>query len=86
MIFKWSWESGEFDCNLANIFPREGITKVILETTGLSVLLQWPVSVEKSILGIIEKHPKDNAGIGQSQYGFMRGKSYSVPSEGREGL
>ena len=31
--------------------------------------------MEKIILGVIEKHLKDNAVIGQSQQGFMKGKS-----------
>ena len=31
--------------------------------------------MEKIILGVIEKHLKDNAVIGHSQHRFMRGKS-----------
>ena len=32
--------------------------------------------MEKIILGVTEKHLKDNAVIGNSQHGFTRGKSY----------
>ncbi|KAJ7413878.1 RNA-directed DNA polymerase from mobile element jockey-like protein [Pitangus sulphuratus] len=77
MIFEQSWESGEVppDWKLANIVM---IFKKSKEDPGnyrpVSLTSVPGKVMEKIILGSIEKHLKDNAVIGHSQHGFMRGK------------
>ncbi|KAJ7424043.1 hypothetical protein WISP_30579 [Willisornis vidua] len=79
LIFEWSWKSGEVlaGWKLANVVlifkkgkkedPRN--YKPVNLTSGPGKVMA------KIILGGIEKHLKDNAVIGLSQHGFMRGKS-----------
>ncbi|KAJ7410299.1 hypothetical protein BTVI_53883 [Pitangus sulphuratus] len=79
IIFEQSWESREVpaDWNLANVVPVFKMGKK--EDPGnyrpVSVTSVFGKVMEKIILGGIEKHQKDNAVIGHSQHGFMRGKS-----------
>ncbi|GAB0178388.1 mitochondrial enolase superfamily member 1 [Grus japonensis] len=79
IIFQWSCESGEVpvDWKLANVVPV--FKKGKKEDTGNyrpDSLISVPGKItEKLILGVIEKHLRDNAVIGHSQHKFMRGKS-----------
>ncbi|TRZ07292.1 hypothetical protein HGM15179_019816, partial [Zosterops borbonicus] len=79
MISQWSWESGEVpvDWTLGNIIPifkkhkRDGPGKY----RPVSLTSVPGKIMERTILGVIEKHLKDNAVTDHSQHGFMRGKS-----------
>lgn len=75
-----SWEFGEVpvDWKLVNIVPifKEG-KKEDPGNCRLGCLTPVPIKLmENIILEGIEKHWEDNAGIGHSQHGFMRGKSW----------
>jgi len=75
-----SWESREVpvDWKLVNVIPifnkdrKEDPTNYRPEyfTLVLGKIM------EKIILGVTEKHLKDNAVIGQSQHGFTKGKTF----------
>ncbi|KAJ7420798.1 hypothetical protein BTVI_20301 [Pitangus sulphuratus] len=78
MIFELSWESREVPADTK-------LAKVVLifkrckkEDPGnyrpVSLTSASGKDMEKITLGGIEKHLKDNAVIGHSQHGFMRGK------------
>jgi len=74
IIFQPSWKSDEVPLHrkLTKFQFSRRARKKTLVTTGLT-----SVSVkimEKIILGVLEKHMKDNAVIGRSQHGFTRRK------------
>ncbi|KAJ7406272.1 hypothetical protein WISP_134811 [Willisornis vidua] len=71
MIFEWSWESAGIpvDWNLANVpIFKTGHKGGPGNYRPVSFTSVMGKSMEKIILEVIEKHLKDNAGIGQSQY------------------
>ncbi|KAK4807096.1 hypothetical protein QYF61_018437 [Mycteria americana] len=74
-----SWESREVpvDWKLANVIPifKKGKKEDPGNHRPVSHTSVPGKIMEKIILGVIEKHLKDNAVIGQSQHGFTRGKS-----------
>ncbi|KAK4827430.1 hypothetical protein QYF61_017868 [Mycteria americana] len=78
IIFQWSWESGQVpvDWKLANVVPifKKGKKEDPGNYRPVS-LTSVPGRIMEVILGVIEKHLRDNAAIGHSQCGFMRGKS-----------
>ena len=79
IIFQWSWDSGEvpFDCKLAKVVPI--FKKVKKEDPGnyrpVSHISVPGKIMEKIMLGVIEKHLKDNSDIGRSQHKLMRERS-----------
>ncbi|KAJ7412351.1 RNA-directed DNA polymerase from mobile element jockey-like protein [Pitangus sulphuratus] len=79
MIFEQSWESGEVpaDWKLVNIVSifKKGKKGKPINYRPFSLTSVPGKVMDKIILGGIEKHLKDNAVIGYSQHGFMRGKS-----------
>ena len=77
IISQWSWESGEvpIDWKLANIVPIFKSKKEDPSNHRPVSLTSVPGKImEKIMLGVIEKHLKDNVVIGHSQHRFMRGK------------
>ncbi|KAK4831271.1 hypothetical protein QYF61_016741 [Mycteria americana] len=79
IIFQWSWESGEVpvDWKMANVVPifKNGKKEDPVNYRPVSLTSVPGKIMEKVILGVIEKHLRDNAVIGHSQHGFTRGKS-----------
>ncbi|TRZ26480.1 hypothetical protein HGM15179_000637 [Zosterops borbonicus] len=79
MIFEPSWESGDVpaDWKLINIVPifRKGKKEDPGSNRPVSLTSVSGKSMEKIILGVTKKNLKDNAVIGHSHYGFVRGKS-----------
>ncbi|GAB0188372.1 mitochondrial enolase superfamily member 1 [Grus japonensis] len=79
IIFQWSWESGEVsvDWKLANVVPifKNGKKDDPGNYRPLSLTSVPGKIMEKIMLGVIEKHLKDNAVIGHSQHGFVRGRA-----------
>ncbi|GAB0190793.1 mitochondrial enolase superfamily member 1 [Grus japonensis] len=79
IIFQWSWESGEVpvDWKLANIVPifKKGKKEDPGNYKPVSLTSVPGKIMEKIMLGVIEKHLKDNAVIGHSQHGFVRGRA-----------
>ena len=79
IIFQWSWESGEVpvDWKLANVVPifKKGKKEDPGNYRPVSLTSVPAKIMEKVILGVIEKHLRDNAVIGHSQHGFTSGKS-----------
>ena len=75
-IFQWSWDSVEVPVNwkLANVVPifKKGKTKDPGNYRHVSLTSVPGKIMEKVILGVIEKHLRDNAVIG-----------YTQPHEGR---
>lgn len=71
MIFEWSWESGELPvgCKLAKVIPvfKKGKKDNPGNYRPVS-LTSVPGKIMEIILGVIEKHLKDNAVIGHSQH------------------
>ena len=82
MIFQCSWDSGEgpIDWKLPNVVPvfKKGNRDDPSNYRPVSLNSVPGKIMEKIILGVIEKHLKDNAVIAPSQHGFMRGKSCST--------
>ena len=81
IIFQWSWESGEVPVNwkLATVVPVFRKGKEDPDNYMLVSLTSVPGKImEKVILGVTEKHLRDNTVIGHSQHGFTRGKSCSA--------
>ncbi|KAK4831728.1 hypothetical protein QYF61_018858 [Mycteria americana] len=77
MIFQQSWESGEFPVHwkLVNVpIFKKGKKEDCGNYRPVSLTSVPRKIMEKVILGV-EKHLRDNTVIGQSQHGFMRGKS-----------
>ncbi|KAJ7404352.1 hypothetical protein BTVI_72513 [Pitangus sulphuratus] len=78
MIFEQCWEYRVVpaDWKLANVVPvfKKG-KKDTRNNRPVSLTSVTGEVMEKIILGGVEKHPKDKTVIGQSQHGFMRGKS-----------
>ncbi|GAB0204012.1 mitochondrial enolase superfamily member 1 [Grus japonensis] len=80
IIFQWSWESGEVpvDWKLANVVPtfKKGKKEAPGNYRPVSLTSVPGKIMEKIMLGVIEKHLKDNnAVIGHSQHGFVRGRA-----------
>ncbi|GAB0203202.1 hypothetical protein GRJ2_002785800 [Grus japonensis] len=79
IIFQRSWESGEVpvDWKLANVVPifKKGKQEDPGNYRPVSLTSVPGKIMEKIMLGVIEKHLKDNAVIGHSQHGFMRGRA-----------
>ncbi|GAB0182551.1 mitochondrial enolase superfamily member 1 [Grus japonensis] len=79
IIFEWSWESGEVsvDWKLANVVPifKKGKKEDPGNYRPVSLTSVPGKIVEKIMLGVIEKHLKDNTVIGHSQHGFVRGRA-----------
>ncbi|KAJ7423231.1 Ubiquilin-1 [Pitangus sulphuratus] len=79
MIFEWSWESREVsaDWKLVNIVLifKKGKKEDPGNYRPISLTSVSAKITEKVILVGIEKRLKDNAVIGNSQHGFMRGMS-----------
>ncbi|GAB0208000.1 mitochondrial enolase superfamily member 1 [Grus japonensis] len=80
IIFQWSWESGEVpvDWKLANVVPtfKKGKKEAPGNYRPVSLTSVPGKIMEKIRLGVIEKHLKDNnAVIGHSQHGFVRGRA-----------
>ncbi|GAB0206625.1 mitochondrial enolase superfamily member 1 [Grus japonensis] len=79
IIFQRSWESGEVpvDWKLANIVPvfKKGKKEDPGTYRPVSLTSVPGKIMEKIMLGVIEKHLKDNAVIGHSQHGFVRGRA-----------
>jgi len=78
IIFQWSWESREIpvDWKLASAVPvfkqgKQGDPGNYMPVSLTSV----PGTITGVILGVTEKHLRDNTAIGHSQRGFMRGTS-----------
>jgi len=74
-----SWESGEVQLTegwqeLVSIFKKD-MKENVSNYRPIGLILLLGKNIEKIILGVIEKHLKDNAVIGHRQHGFMRGKS-----------
>ncbi|GAB0206716.1 mitochondrial enolase superfamily member 1 [Grus japonensis] len=79
IIFQRSWESGEVpvDWKLANIVPifKKGKKEDPGNYRPVGLTSVPGKIMEKIMLGVIEKHLKDNAVIGHSQHGFVRGRA-----------
>ena len=79
IIFQQSREPGEVPVNwkLANVVPmfKKGKKEDPGNYRPVSLTSVPGKIIEKVILGVIEKHLRDNAVLGHSQHGFMRGKS-----------
>ncbi|GAB0187060.1 mitochondrial enolase superfamily member 1 [Grus japonensis] len=79
IIFQRSWESGEVpvDWKLANVVPifKKGKKEEPGNYRPVSLTSVPGKIMEKIMLGVIEKHLKDNAVIGHGQHGFMRGRA-----------
>lgn len=79
VIFQHYWEFGEVpvDWRLANIVPvfKKGNRDDTGNYRPVSLTSVPGRIMEKIILGVTKKHVNDNAIIGPSQHGFMRGKS-----------
>ncbi|PKU28023.1 rna-directed dna polymerase from mobile element jockey-like [Limosa lapponica baueri] len=77
ITYQRSWESGEVpdDWKLAKVIPIN--KKGVREDPGNYSLTLFPGKImEKIILGVTERHLKNNAIIGRSQRGFTKGKSH----------
>lgn len=78
IIFQGFGESGEISVNwkLSNLVPflNKGKKEDLGSYRPVS-LTSLPGKIMEIILGVVEKHLKDNAVVGQSQHGFSRGKS-----------
>ncbi|GAB0179602.1 mitochondrial enolase superfamily member 1 [Grus japonensis] len=81
IIFQQSWEYGEVSINrkLANVVPifKKGKKEDPGNYRPVSLTSVPGKIMEKVILGVTEKHLRDNAIVGHSQHGFMRGNSFS---------
>ncbi|GAB0205052.1 mitochondrial enolase superfamily member 1 [Grus japonensis] len=79
IIFQRSWESGEVpvDWKLANVVPifKKGKKEDPGNYRPVSLTSVPGKIMEKIMLGVIKKHLKDNAVIGHSQHGFVRGRA-----------
>ncbi|GAB0184565.1 mitochondrial enolase superfamily member 1 [Grus japonensis] len=79
IIFQQSWESGEVpvDWKLANVVPvfKKGKKDDPGNYRPVSLTSVPGKIMEKIMLGVIEKHLKDNAVIGHSQHRFVRGRA-----------
>ncbi|GAB0185459.1 mitochondrial enolase superfamily member 1 [Grus japonensis] len=79
IIFQRSWESGEVpvDWKLANVVPifKKGKKEDPGNYRPVSLTSVPGKIMEKIMLGVTEKHLKDNAVIGHSQHGFVRGRA-----------
>ncbi|GAB0181631.1 mitochondrial enolase superfamily member 1 [Grus japonensis] len=79
IIFQRSWESGEVpvDWKLANVVPifKKGKKEDPGNYRPVSLTSVPGKIMEKIMLGVIEKHVEDNAVIGHSQHGFVRGRA-----------
>ena len=77
--FQPSWESGELpvDWKLANVVPvfKKGRKEDPGNCRPASLASVPAKIMKKVILGVTEKHLRDDAVIGCSQHGFTRGKS-----------
>eukprot|EP00075_Anas_platyrhynchos_P003977 XP_012948559.2 uncharacterized protein LOC106014904 [Anas platyrhynchos] len=77
-IFQWSWESREVpvDWKPANVVPvfKKGKKEDPGNYRPVHLTLVPSKIMEEIILGVTEKHLKDNTVIGQSQHGFTRGR------------
>ncbi|GAB0182329.1 mitochondrial enolase superfamily member 1 [Grus japonensis] len=82
IIFQWSWESGEvpIDWKLANILPifKNGKKDDPGNYRPVSLTSVPGKIMEKIMLGVIEKHLKDNAVIGHSQHSILLDKMSSI--------
>lgn len=79
IIFQLSWESGEVQLTggwqeLVSIFKKD-MKENVSNYRPIGLILLPGKNIERIILGVIEKHLKNNAVIGHRQHGFMRGKS-----------
>lgn len=76
VIYQQSWEAGEVSVNwkLANVIPvfKKGKNDHPGNYMPVSLTSVPGEIMEKIILGVIEKHRKDNAVIGQSQHLLMK--------------
>ncbi|GAB0179481.1 mitochondrial enolase superfamily member 1 [Grus japonensis] len=78
IIFQRSWESGEVpvDWKLANIpIFKKGKKEDPGNYRPVSLTSVPGKIMEKIMLGVIKKHLKDNAVIGHSQHGFVKGRA-----------
>ncbi|KAJ7408436.1 RNA-directed DNA polymerase from mobile element jockey-like protein [Pitangus sulphuratus] len=79
MIFEQYWESGDVsaDWKLDNVVPifKKGKKQDLGNYRSVSLTSVPSKVTEKTILGGIEKHQKDNPVIGHSQHTFMSIKS-----------
>jgi len=79
IILQRSWESGQIpvDWKMANVVPvfKKGKKEDPCNYMPNSLTPVPDKTMEKLILEVTEKHLRDNAVIGHSQHGFMRGKS-----------
>ena len=77
VIYQGSWESEEvpLDWKLANVIPvfQKGKKEDPGNYRPIS-LTSVPGKIMEIILGVSEKHFRDNVVIGQSQHGFIEGK------------
>ena len=78
IIFQRSWDSGKVpvDWKLANVpIFKKGKKEDPGNYRPVSLTSVPGKIMENVILGVTEKHLRDNAVIGHSQHGFTRGKS-----------
>jgi len=79
VVYQRSWECEEVpgDWKIANLTPvfKKGKKEDAGNYQSVSLSSVSGKIMEKIILGVLEKHFKENAVIGQSQHGFMKGKS-----------
>lgn len=76
IIFQCFWESGEvpLDWKLAKVF-KEGKKEDRGDYRPVSLTSQPGKIMEKVMLGVMEKHLRDNVILDHSQHGFTRGMS-----------
>lgn len=78
IIFQWSWNSGKvpIDWKLSNVTIFKKGNKVNFGNYWPFSLTSVPDKIlEKLILGVFEKHTKNNVVISHSQHSFGRQKS-----------
>jgi len=82
IIHQRSWESGEVpaDWKLANVIPvyRKGVREDPWNYRPVGLTSVPGKIMEKIILGITERHLKNNEIIRHSQHGFTKGKSHLI--------
>ncbi|XP_009955258.1 PREDICTED: bromodomain adjacent to zinc finger domain protein 2B-like [Leptosomus discolor] len=85
IIFQWPWESGEVpvDWKLANVVPvfKKGKKEEPGNYRPVSLTSVPGKIMEKFILGVIEKHLRDNAVLGHSQHGEKTMNKRRIPYE-----